>query len=85
LLNYGNNLANPPIPANLTIKFTKISYGYGSSEVIRILIANVMNPTTVGLKTGISVNVFASTCENQRNQPCSKYQARGFYVTASNS
>lgn len=41
-----------------------------------------MNPTTVGLNTGITVNVLVP-CENQQNQPCSDYTARGYYVTTS--
>jgi len=84
LLNFGNSLANPPIPANLTIKFTKSSNGWSTSNSIRVLIAYVMNPTTVGLNTGITVNVFVP-CENQQNQPCSIYTARGYYVTTSGS
>lgn len=84
LLNFGNSLANPPVPANLTIKFSTSSNGWSSSNNIRILIANVMNPTTVGLNTGVTVNVF-TPCENQQNQPCSLYTARGYYVTTSGS
>jgi hypothetical protein len=43
-----------------------------------------MNPTTVGLNTGISLNVLVP-CENQQNQPCSGYAARGYYVTSSST
>lgn len=43
-----------------------------------------MNPTTVGLNTGIkaNLNVF---CETPQNQPCSAYQAVGYYVTKTSS
>jgi len=57
ILNFGNNLANPPIPANLTIAFTTILYGWTTSSTIRFLIGNVMNPTTVGMNTGVRINI----------------------------
>jgi hypothetical protein len=84
LLNFGNNLANPPIPANLSIVFTNNNYGYTNSRTIRILIANVMNPTTVGLNTGVKVDLMVP-CYNQQNQPCSGYEARRSYVTSSST
>ena len=73
-------MANPPLPANLTIKFTKPSYGWSSSNNIRILIATVKNPSMIGLNVGVKVNVNLP-CENQKNLPCSSVEARGFYVT----
>lgn len=79
-LQFGNNVANPPAPANLTIKFTKNFYGWSSSRTIRILVANVQNPTEVGLNTGVTVTI-NKQCENQHNLPCNTYEARGFYVT----
>jgi hypothetical protein len=54
LLYYGNNLASPPVPANLTIQF---SQAFGANNYIRIVIANVLNPSTVGLNVGIKANV----------------------------
>lgn len=80
LLYYGNRLANPPIPANLTIKFTKTLNGYPSADLIRLMIANVRNPTTVGMNIGVKVNV-NKYCEAVNNQPCHYFEARGFYVT----
>jgi len=80
LLYFGNNLANPPIPANLTIAFTKAFSGSGSPSNIRVMIANVLNPSTVNLNTGIKANINIY-CENQQKLPCSTYEARGFYVT----
>lgn len=44
LLYFGDKLANPPKPANLTIQFTTNFYGWSSSRNIRILVANVKNP-----------------------------------------
>ena len=43
-----------------------------------------MNPTTVGLNTGVKLNIMVP-CESQQNQPCSSYEARGFYVTSSST
>jgi hypothetical protein len=57
LLFFGNNLSNPPRPANLTIKFTTSFSGSSSARNIRILVANVRNPATVGVNTGIRVSI----------------------------
>jgi hypothetical protein len=43
-----------------------------------------MNPFAVGLNTGIKANIQVF-CENQQNQPCSAYEARGYYVTKSST
>jgi hypothetical protein len=83
-LNFGNSLANPPIPANLTIKFTKYSYGWTSNEIIRLLVANVKNPSTVGMNVGVTVNAFIP-CTTQQNQQCSGNTARGYYVTSAST
>ena len=56
-MNFGNNVANPPTPANLTIKFTKNFYGWSPSRQIRIMVANVQNPVDVGLNTGVKVTI----------------------------
>lgn len=81
LLYFGDRLANPPKPANLTIKFTTNFYGYSSSRTIRVLIANVKNPVLAGLNTGVRLSI-TNYCENQHNLPCSTYEARGYYVTS---
>ena len=80
LLYFGNNVANPPTPGNLTIKFTKNFYGWSSSRTIKIMVANVQNPVDVGLNTGVEVTI-NKWCQNQHNLPCPTYEARGFYVT----
>lgn len=80
LLYFGNNLATPPIPANLTITFTKTFSTYTTSSNVRVLIANVLNPPTANLNTGIRANINIY-CENQQKLPCSTYEARGYYVT----
>lgn len=84
MLYFGNQLTSPPTPANLTINLANAIYGYGSSDNVRILIGNVKNPTTEGLNTGITVSARIA-CENQQNLPCSSYEARGYYVTTSNT
>ena len=84
LLYFGNNLATPPIPASLTISFTKQFYGWSSSNNIRIVVANVLNPSTASLNTGIKANINLY-CENQQKKPCSTYEARGFYVTTAST
>ena len=84
LLHFGNRVANPPTPANLTIQFTKSFNGYPSPNHIRILIANVKNPTTVGMNVGVTVNI-DKACDTWRNQPCHHTEARGFYVTKDGS
>jgi hypothetical protein len=43
-----------------------------------------MNPTTVGMNTGITANL-NNFCETQQNQPCSEYEAVGYYVTKSSA
>ena len=83
-MNFGNSLANPPIPANLTIKFTTYSYGWSSNEIIRLLVANVKNPSTVGMNVGVTVNAFIP-CTTQQNQQCSGNTARGYYVTSASN
>lgn len=57
MLYYGNNAANPPTPAQLVIKTTNAINGWSSTKTVRFMIANVMNPTTAGLNTGITVNM----------------------------
>ena len=57
VLYYGNNLANPPIPANLTITFTKTFNAFSTSYTLKVLVANVINPTTIGLNTGVKANI----------------------------
>jgi hypothetical protein len=81
LLQFGNRLANPPQPANLTITTSKIIYGWGSPDNVHILIANVKNPSTVGMNTGVTLSTNIP-CDNQQNLPCSAFEARGYYVTS---
>ena len=72
LLHFGNALATPPTPANLTVFFTQQYDCSSTPGDVRIVLANVLNPPTAGLNTGIlaTVNFY---CETQQNLPCSQY------------
>ena len=45
------------------------------------MVANVQNPTDVGLNTGVKVTI-NKPCTNPSNLPCNTYEARGYYVTS---
>ena len=44
------------------------------------MVANVQNPSTVGMNVGLQLNIMR-TCQNNVNKNCSLYAARGWYVT----
>jgi hypothetical protein len=43
------------------------------------MVANVQNPSTVGMNVGVQLNIMR-TCQNNVNKNCSLYAARGWYV-----
>ncbi len=57
LLNFGDRSADPPRPAKLSIKTTRSFNGYPSIYTMRLLIANVKNPSTAGMNTGVELNI----------------------------
>ena len=53
ILYFGDPTADPPKPAKLSIKTTRGYDGYPSPNTMRLLIANVKNPSTVGMNVGV--------------------------------
>jgi len=53
LLHFGDRTKNPPVPAKLSILTTRGFNGYPNIYALRFLIANVKNPSSSGLNTGV--------------------------------
>lgn len=80
---YGDNTANPPKPARLVIPL-ELSHNFWTwPNTIKFMLANVRNPTTVGMNVGVQMNVMRD-CTVNINKNCSILAARGWYVTTSN-
>ena len=82
MLYFGDRTQDPPKPAKLSIRTTRTFNGYPNIYSIRLLVSNVKNPTTVGLNTGVELNV-QRDCTNSANEKCPWYTARAYYVTTS--
>lgn len=82
MLFFGDRTIDPPKPAKLVIKTTRTLNGYPSPDPLRLLVANVKNPTTAGMNTGVEININRE-CINSENQKCPYYTARSYYVTTS--
>lgn len=78
---YGDNTANPPRPARLIIPLERSLDTWTWPGTVKFLIANVRNPTTVGMNLGVQMNIMRS-CDNTFNKNCSRYSATGWYVTS---
>ncbi len=53
MLFFGDRTIDPPKPAKLVIKTTRSFNGYPNVYNMRLLVANVKNPSTVGMNTGV--------------------------------
>jgi hypothetical protein len=84
IMYYGDNSLNPPRPAKLIIPLTLNQDTWNWPGWIRFMVANVQNPSTVGMNVGVQMNVMRA-CQNNINKNCSRYAARGWYVTTSAS
>lgn len=84
MLFFGDLTIDPPKPAKLVIKTTRSFNGYPDIYTMKLLVANVKNPDTVGMNTGVELNINRE-CLNSENQKCPYYTARSYYVTSSAS
>lgn len=81
---YGDSTANPPRPARLIVPLELNQDCWTWPGTVKFMIANVLNPYTVGMNVGIQMNIMR-TCANTMNKNCSVYSARGWYVTTTAS
>lgn len=84
VLYYGDNTQSPPKAAKLFIPLELNQDTWNWPGTVKFMLANVKNPSTVGLNVGVQMNVMR-TCQNNLNKNCSRYAARGWYVTTSAS
>jgi hypothetical protein len=80
LLYYGNNAISPPTPARLSIILSNYISGWTTSDTVSFMIANVQNPSTVGMAAGAELTIL-KTCRNAENEKCAIAYYRGYYYT----
>ena len=83
LLYYGDNSVSPPKPAILYIPMGNIN-GWPTAYNTRFMVANVRNPSTVGMNVGVTLKMYKA-CVNKYNGKCALLEARGFYVTTAST
>lgn len=82
LLYYGDNSADPPVPAYLVIPIVKTLNGSPTPFTMNFMVANVKNPSTEGMNVGVILKMYKK-CTNKHNLKCALLEARGYYVTKS--